>query len=116
MRIYFGRLPEHDEIVYLDSMILSCLIAEEYKFNNAVDAMVKHLMTNWDDNDFKDVVCHTLNPLIINYFTDDFAKEYMWMIDEDGNHIKMGDDEHMMNKLDCLGVGEVMCDDYRSFT
>lgn len=113
MRIYFGRLPEHDNIVYLDSLLLGYLTTEDYNFNNAVDSLVNHLMDIWDG---KNVVCHTLNPLIVNYFTDDFAKKYMWMIDEEGNHINMGTDDHMLSKMDFLSPGEVMCDDYRSFT
>lgn len=115
MRIYFGRLPEGDEIITLDVNFLKYLVANDYNFNDAVDDMVSNLLTNWDEDDFKDVIAHTLNPLIVNYFTDDFAKEYIWMIDEEGNHINMGTDEHMLSKLDFLNPGEVVCDDWRSF-
>ena len=112
MRIYFGRKPENDEIFNLDVKIMECLIDEDYNFNNAVDSLVEHIMNIWDG---WNGVCHTVNPLIISYFTDDFAKEYVWLIDEEGNHINMGKDEHMMSKLGCLTPGEVVCDDWRSF-
>ena len=116
MRIYFGRMPEDksgDGVKSLDAMFLDYLIDNDYIIENAVDAIADHLMDIWDG---KNVIAHTLNPLIINFFTDDFAKEYLWMIDEEGNHINMGTDDHMLSKMDFLSPGEVMCDDYRSFT
>lgn len=119
MRIYFGRMPEDtsgDGVKSLDAMFLDYFVAHDYNFNDAVDTMVSHLLTNWDEDDFKDVIIHTINPLIINFFTDDFAKAYLWMIDEEGNHNNMGTDDHMLSKMDYLSPGDVMCDDYRSFT
>lgn len=115
MRIYFGREPLVGSVKFLDSELLWYLYNNDYNMERAVDALVRYLLTNWDEDDFKDVVCHTLNPLIVNYFTDDFAKEYMWMIDEEGNHINLGTDEHMLSKMDFLSPGEVMCDDWRLF-
>ena len=115
MRIYFGREPEVESVKNLDSELLWYLYNNDYNMERAVDALVRYLLTNWDEDDLKDVVCHTLNPLIVNYFTDDFAKEYLWIIDEEGNHINMGADESMLEKLTVLGPGEVVCDDYRTF-
>jgi len=115
MKIYFGRVPKGDEVVSLDTSFLETLIENDYNIEKSVDELVSWLLNNWDEDDFNDIVCHTINPLLINYFTDDIAKEYVWIIDEEGNHIKFGDDEHMLRKLSCMGVGEVLCDDYRTF-
>ena len=42
---------------------------------------------------------------------DEFAKEHVYIIDENGKHIKFGDDASMLRKLTCMGVGEVVCDE-----
>ena len=115
MRIYFGRVPEGDDVESVDAIFLDFLIRNDYNIIIASSLLVHYLMNNWDENDFKDVVCHTINPWAINYFDDDFAKEYLWIIDEEGNHINMGADNYMLEKLTVLGPGEVVCDDYRTF-
>lgn len=61
-------------------------------------------------------VYYTCNPLIINFFTDDFAKDYVYIIDEDDNEIHMGSDESLLKKLEWGGPGDAVCDDARSFT
>lgn len=118
MRIYFGRVPEGDDgdaIESLDELFLDFLIKNDYNIVISSSLLVHYLMNNWDNYDFKDVILHTINPLLINYFDDDFAKKYLWIIDGEGNHINMGKDEHMLSKMDVLGPGEVFCDDYRTF-
>lgn len=106
MRIYYGRIPEGD-VSFIDSYFPQHLARCDYHLENAVEAMVAELEEGR--------VYHTLNPLIPNYMDDDVGSELMWMIDEEGNHVHMKDDSHMMFKLTFMGVGEVLCDDYRSF-
>jgi hypothetical protein len=114
MKIYFGRLPQGVEVVSLDTSFLEILIKNDYSVEKSVGEIQCYLEGEAckviNRSDF-----HTINPLLINYFTDDIAKEYVWIIDEEGNHIKFGDDESMLRKLFYMGVGEVLCDDTRTF-
>lgn len=52
---------------------------------------------------------------VIGVVKDAEVKNYSWAISEEGNHINMGADESMLEKLTVLGPGEVVCDDYRTF-
>jgi hypothetical protein len=108
MKIYFGRTPEV-EFASLDVIIFEYLKETNWHWENAVDKMVSDLGLDEDE------VWHTLNPLIINFFEDEFAKQYVYMIDENGEEIFMGTDESMLKKLKFIGPGDVVCDDARSF-
>lgn len=57
-----------------------------------------------------DIVIHTFNPLILNFF-DDSDKDIFYYYDS----IKIGlykffDNFHTLKKLEVLGIGEVICD------
>ena len=104
IRIYFGRMPENCEII--DTYFHEILFKNNYCFDDAVHELCTRL---------KDGNYYTSNALLLNYFSDDFAKECIWIIDEDGNHIFLGNDAHMLEKLKYMQVGEVICDDHRSF-
>ncbi len=103
VKIYFGRMPENCDII--DKYFHEILLKNNYCFDDAVHELCTRL---------KDGIHYTCNPLILNYFTDDFAKN-VWIIDEDGNHICLGNDDHMLSKLSYMNIGEIVCDDYRSF-
>ena len=108
MKIYFGRLPDVIKPRMIDAEFLGILAYKRYNMNDAVDHLISELLLDTDHE-----VAYTINPLIINFVTDEFAKEYMYFVDENGNHIKVGDDADMLVKFAWGGVGEIMCDDAR---
>ncbi len=109
VRLYFGRKPENSMSV--DDLFIGFMENKNYLIDNAVDELIHAIKTlNVSRTNF-----HTINPLIPNFMDDDIAKELMWMIDVDGNHIHMGTDAHLLKKLEWMGPGEALCDDYRSF-
>jgi hypothetical protein len=114
MKIYFGRVPQEDGVIFLNALFVDMLIKNDYSLEKSVGEIQCYL-----EGEACAVInrpiFHTINPLLINFLTDDFAKEYVWIIDAEGNHIKIGDDEHMLRKLSWIGAGEVLCDDHRTF-
>lgn len=109
IRLYFGRKPEGS--FSMDDFFIQLMSSENYVIDNAVDRLVEALKTL----NLASGIFHTFNPLIPNFMDDEVAKELMWMIDGDGNHIRMKTDEHLLKKLEWMGPGEALCDDYRSF-
>jgi transcription initiation factor IIE alpha subunit len=107
MKIYFGRIP--DDAFMIDSYFPEFILKQNnYNMDTSVAALIEYLESD------KDVVYYSCNPLIFNFMDEDFAKEHVYIIDGEGNHIKFGGDEQMLLKLTCMGVGEVLCDDARS--
>jgi hypothetical protein len=108
MKLYFGRIP--DNSYYLDIALLDAVKRNEYNFENAVEYLFE---TKFPTD--TDIILHTLNPLLLNYLDDYFAKEYLYFIDKEGNHIKCGDDSKFLKNLEFMQVGEAICDDSRVF-
>jgi hypothetical protein len=113
LKIFFGRLPRNpvlrNRLNNIDLIFLDYLTAADFNYETAVDNLVAHYFRN-------DAAYYTCNPLIINFFTDDFAKQNVYIIDEDDNEIHMGTDEFLLKKLEWGGPGDAVCDDTRSFT
>lgn len=107
MRIYYGREPETGS-QSLDLLLLGYLRSNGWRWMWSHAGMMFNLLP--------DRTYHTINPLIINYLSDDVAKAVVWIIDEHGEHIRMGDDEIMLEKLEVMLPGEVVADDSRSFS
>lgn len=108
MRIYFGRIPDDVDVFMIDSYIPFFLKENNYNMDTSVAVLITYLEAE------EKLVSYSCNPLIFNYMDADFAKEHVYIIDENGKHIKLGDDDHMLRKILWMGVGEVLCDDYRS--
>lgn len=112
IKIYFGRQPKtHFEV--LDNFFNDILVQQDYHFERAIIKTLEWLTNN--NINGEDRLYWTINPLIPNFMDDNVVQELFWMIDEDGNHIHVKEDEHMLKKFSCMGGGEVLCDDYRSF-
>ena len=103
MRIYFGR-PPVGQCVNLDSRLHNYLHMYNWDW---IQAMIGSLP--------KSCVYHTINPMIINHLSDEQVKQLVWIIDQDGVHIRMGADARMCEKLEVMGPGEVVIDDARTF-
>ena len=111
MKIYFGRIPGDVCVFMIDSYFPAHFLKEnDYNMETSVKALIEYLEAVRDN-----VVYYSCNPLIFNFMDDDFAKRHVHIIDEEGNHIKFGTDTSMLCKLKFMGVGEVLCDDARSF-
>ena len=106
MRIYYGREPG-GEFQSLDTLLLAYLRANNWDWERSHGGMMFNLLPH--------KTYHTINPLIPNYLDDETAKDTVWIIDEHGDHIRMGDDESMLTKLRVMQPGEVVADDSRSF-
>ena len=106
MRIYYGREPGGD-FESLDTLLLGYLRANDWHWERSHGGMMFNLLPH--------KTYHTINPLIINCLDDETAKKTVWIIDEHGEHIRMGDDEMMVGGLTAMGPGEVVADDARSF-
>lgn len=110
MRIYFGRKPEAKEVFLIDNYFNFFFEENNYHYQKSVDKLITMMFNGGCPS-----IAYTSNPLIINFFDDEFAKNHMWIIDEEGNHINMGQDESMLFKLTWGGPGETLADDARSF-
>lgn len=109
MRIYFGRIPDDVDVFMIDSYFPFFIKDNNYNIDTAATSLITYLETK------EKTVSYSCNPLIFNFMDDEFAKEHVYIIDNEGNHIKLGNDVSMLRKLTCMGVGEVVCDDARSF-
>lgn len=58
----------------------------------------------------KKVLIHTFNPLILNFFEDDIARESFFIIKNKDKLIKFFDDERINEKLMCMNPGEAVVD------
>lgn len=56
------------------------------------------------------VLVHTFNPLILNFFEDDIARESFFIIKNKDKLIKFFDDERINKKLMCMNPGEAVVD------
>lgn len=106
IRIYYGREPG-GEFQSLDTLLLAYLRANNWDWKRSCGGMLFNLLPH--------KTYHTINPLIVNYIDDEAARAIVWIIDEHGEHIRMGDDESMLTKLRAMLPGEVVADDSRSF-
>ena len=106
MRIYFGR-PPVSQCVNLDSCLHNYLHMHDWDWIQAMNAVMGSLQ--------KSYVYYTINPMIINHLSDEQAKQLVWIIDQDGVHIRMGADARMCEKLEVMGPGEIVIDDARTF-
>lgn len=106
MRLYFGRIPENIN-VDLDLEFSLILKNHNYDFQDTVNYLVDHYLKNG-------LIYYSCNPLIFNYMEDAIIN-YLWIVDEDCNHIELSKDEHFKNKLNIMQIGEALCDDCRSY-
>lgn len=61
-----------------------------------------------------DIVLHTFNPLILNFF-EDSDKDIFYYWSKDQSELKMFfEDEFTLKKLQIMGIGECVCDTYIS--
>lgn len=71
------------------------------------DAIIEQNKKFPDDN----IIIHTFNPLFLNFFTDEDAKEYFEYYDKKTDSFKkFFSIERILNKLDVMGPGEAVCD------
>jgi hypothetical protein len=110
-KIFYGRHPSSDypvtEVIQLDEYFVDYLIQTDYNLQKAVD----YLICDFED----DRTYHTVNPLIINFMSDEYALEHVYILDENGAEIKIGEDEHIKWKLSIMGPGDAVIDDDRTF-
>ena len=111
MKIYFGRHPDTNFLNLDDSLFPLILRTNDYNFSVAVDKLVEYIHEYNDDT----ANYYTCNPLIINYFDDEFANKYIFFIDEFRNEIVFGTDESCQKKIKFMGPGEILADDERVF-
>lgn len=107
MKIYFGRIPKAPFISLDSGLFLDYLKSSDYSFTKAVTRFL-------EENSDNKIVYHTINPLIPNFMDDDCI-EYFHIIDELGNDISLETDEKMNMRLDYMGLGEALSEDYRCF-
>lgn len=78
-----------------------------YDIEKIVDAIIEQKDTFPND----DIIVHTFNPLFLNFFTDEDAKEYFEYYDKKTNTFKkLFSIERVLKKLDVMGPGEAVCD------
>lgn len=128
MKIYVGRFPkEYYEGAYTDAWVFDML--QEYS--------IEQLGEKLEAGFFGNIRLHTFNVLLLNYISDEYAKEniyfYCWPLDSDdmkkfleidatniiedlygdrleGTVMKCFDLAMMKEKLTMMGVGEAIAD------
>jgi hypothetical protein len=83
-----------------------CFNGKKYSFNKIED-FVDEISRLGNE---KNVLIHTFNPLILNFFEDNIAKESFIIIKNSGDFIKFFDNENSKIKLECMGPGEAVID------
>jgi len=107
IKIYFGFLPKNKSEYYTKYNIDSSLhILYDIGFENVLDFIENFCMEN------DRYVVYTGNPILINFLDDEYASDHVYWFDNDGNEHKFKDSPFLMNKLKCMGPGEVICDSF----
>lgn len=107
-KLYFGRIPESiDTSFNIDEYFYQFLVEKEFNWGLAVDRLTQAL-------DNVGGVYHTVNPLIVNYMSDELVKETVWVVDAHGREIKFSEDPALLAKLQWMGPGEALADDSRT--
>jgi hypothetical protein len=113
MKIYFGRIPDCKVKFLDDKHLFPMMLAEcDYKYTKAVDMLMKDLKQDFKMK-FGEISYYTINPMIPNYMSDEYANKYLFFIDENGNEINFGEDEQMQSKLKFMSPGEALMDSER---
>jgi hypothetical protein len=104
MKIYWLHAP--DSICLNDCDFFSYFNSfnEDSKnyFEKIIDGWIKHLIEI-------DVDFITLNPLILNFLTDELAKKHLFVKTKNGFKA-IGEVEKVLFKFDLLRAGEICCD------
>lgn len=118
MKIYYGIQPEADFFI-LDNCIYKMMRRLQFKTIKGNDrdyhAIEQAMNTFVKIHKDKEYIFWTMNPLLINFLTDEEAKQCVWVITNDGKEFNIKDDASMMEKLTVMGPGEVLADDSRIF-
>jgi len=65
----------------------------------------------------KDIVIHTFNSGLLNWFEDNVAISSFYVLNEQGEPELLFSYKHMLEKLDCMGPGEAVSDtDFERFS
>lgn len=110
------KIQKSNSILITDRDIYDYLNGEKLFFG--VDCSQQHLpediiadtLSQLDSVKQERIILHTFNPIILNYFEDDFAIKNFYYQDKNGNLVKLFDHESMREKLTMAGPGEVVCD------
>lgn len=77
---------------------------KKYNFTE-IENLIDDIVSFYEDNN---VILHTFNPLVLNYFTDEVAVKTFYFKNKNNEFEKFFDDKEKMNKLDMMGPGEVV--------
>lgn len=101
MKVFVGRIPKeyHPKNMITDSWVYYQLQ------NKTIEELAAEIMRS----DSCMVTVNTFNPLLLNYFTDEWAKQNVFYMKHDILTM-MGNDAHMVDKLSWGGPGEAISD------
>lgn len=82
---------------------------DQSRIEGLVDAIV-------EASKVKDVVIHTFNPGLLNWFEDNVAVSSFYVLNEQGDPELLFSYKRMLEKLECMGPGEAVSDtDFERF-
>lgn len=101
VKVFVGRIPKehHPKNMITDSWVY-------YQLQNKT---IEELAADIMQADSYIATVNTFNPLLLNYFTDEWAKQNIFYMKHDVLTM-MGDDAHMVDKLSWGGPGEAISD------
>lgn len=103
MKIYFGRITNE---MKTDDMVTDAWLYELLQTHNT-----EELAAIIEQGTYNELVLNTFNLLLVNYLSDDYAKENIYFVNTDtGNVEKFADNYYICEKLSCMGPGEALSD------
>lgn len=102
MKIYFGRIPKEMQ---------NDIVTDAWVYEQLQTHTCEELAKVIEDGIYNKLTLNTFNILLINYLTDDYAKENIYFVNADTNNVeKFADNYYICEKLSCMGPGEALSD------
>jgi hypothetical protein len=102
MKIYFGRIPKEMQ---------NDIVTDAWVYEQLQTYTCEELGKVIEDGIYNKLTLNTFNILLINYLTDDYAKENIYFVNADTNNVeKFADNYYICEKLSCMGPGEALSD------
>lgn len=118
LKVIIGRCQEKrldslktENQLFLDDHSFYDILNNDKKFEDKnyyyerIDILVEKITASSKE---KDILIHTINPLILNWFDNETAIESFYFLNNKGDFVKFFNDEYMISKLESMGPGEII--------
>lgn len=102
MKIYFGRITKEMQ---------TDIVTDAWVYEQLQTYTCEELAKLIEAGTFNTLTLNTFNVVLVNYLSDDYAKENIYFINADTNDVeRFGRNFYISEKLSCMGPGEALSD------